>query len=319
MPIITNNTGKVAAHLKKGGVAAFPTETVYGLAADAENPRAVADLYRLKNRPSLHPAIVHLADFADFYQWAKVPPSAEILARKFLPGPLTMILNKSPKVLDSVTGSQNTVGLRSPANSIAQKLLREFGGGLAAPSANRFGRLSPTAARHVLNEFKGESDLMILENDQECTIGIESTIIDLSGDFPAVLRPGAIAAAEISRTLGVGLAIPSPKNPRAPGGLKKHYAPQTPIALADENEIEKITAMHPQKRIGVLSRRRPPSAMKKLWRCAPISADDYRRRLYATLHELDDLQCDLIVAESPPSGEDWEAVRDRLRRAANSN
>src|SRR5574341_279088 len=215
---------QAVAVLRAGGLVAFPTETVYGLGADASNAAAVRKIFEAKRRPAAHPLIVHLADAVQLANWAReVPEHARRLARKFWPGPLTLILKRAPRVSDVVTGGQETVAVRVPLHPVSQQLLARFGSGVAAPSANRHGRVSATTAEHVRREFGAEVNCVL--DGGEARIGIESAIVDLSGVRPVLLRPGWVTAAEIESVLGTRLASPDTGAPRAPGTLPVHYAP----------------------------------------------------------------------------------------------
>jgi L-threonylcarbamoyladenylate synthase len=226
--------------LWKGGLVAVPTETVYGLAADAENEAAVRSLFAAKGRPADHPVIVHVANARAIDDWARdVPPAARELASSFWPGPLTLVLKRSPRALDVVTGGQDTVGLRCPAHPWAHALLQAFGGALAAPSANSFGRISPTTAAHVRADLgekpAGRVDLIL--DGGPCPVGIESTIVDLSGPVPTLLRPGSITREAIEQVLGTSLAEAGLDAPRASGRLEKHYAPRTRLELVTVSAV----------------------------------------------------------------------------------
>ncbi|HEX9452146.1 MAG TPA: L-threonylcarbamoyladenylate synthase, partial [Burkholderiales bacterium] len=215
---------KAAAILRAGGLVAFPTETVYGLGADASNPTAVRKIFAAKGRPADHPVIVHVAGTSDLKHWAaEVPRSAWLLAEKFWPGPLTMVLKRAAHVSDLITGGQDTVGLRVPSHPVAQQLLKAFGGGIAAPSANRFGRLSPTTAQHVREELADAVNLVLDGGPSD--VGIESTIVDLTRETPAVLRPGRISEQQIADALLVQLGGTAAGRPRVSGSLESHYAP----------------------------------------------------------------------------------------------
>ncbi|OGA39306.1 MAG: threonylcarbamoyl-AMP synthase [Betaproteobacteria bacterium RIFCSPLOWO2_12_FULL_62_13] len=306
------------AILRAGGLVAFPTETVYGLGADASNPEAVKRVFAAKGRPHDHPLIVHVADAVQLANWAReIPPAAWTLARKFWPGPLTLILKRSPRVNDLVTGGQDTVALRVPSHPVAQALLRRFGGGVAAPSANRFGRVSATTAEHVRREFGGAVDCVL--DGGAADVGIESTIVDLSGAAPALLRPGWITVEQLQDALGMPLASPDTQSPRAPGTLAKHYAPQTPLMVMEADLLLELAASLARqgKRIAVLAR----SALQPLspgltWVAAPQDAAGYAHQLYASLRQLDEAGCDTILVEAPPQDAAWAAIRDRLTRAA---
>ena len=313
-----DDIARAAEILHAGGVVAFPTETVYGLGADASNPEAVARIYALKGRPSTHPVIVHLASAAQLDDWALDPPeAARRLARTFWPGPLTLVLKRAPHVLDAVTGGQDTVALRVPSHPVAQALLRAFGGGIAAPSANRFGRVSATSAQHVREEF-GPEVACVLDGG-ECTVGIESTIVDLSGDKPVLLRPGGVSAEALEAVLGMALETAGSAAPRAPGTLKAHYAPATPLMLVEPELAPELvrSLVRQEKRVAVLSL----SALRPLlpglaWFACPPEPEAYAHDLYANLRAADRSGCDVIVVERPPERPEWAAVLDRLTRAA---
>jgi L-threonylcarbamoyladenylate synthase len=315
---------EAVSRLLAGELVALPTETVYGLGADATNAAAVAKIFALKGRPADHPLIVHLAPEARLEDWAvDVPDAARRLAADFWPGPLTMILRKSPRVPAIVTGGQDTVGLRCPSHPVAQALLREFArvgsGAVAAPSANRFGHVSATTARHVRDEFG--PDLLVLDGGA-CDVGLESTIVDLSRGSPVLLRPGAITREAIGAVLGTMPADRDAQAPRAPGTLASHYAPRTPVALVETAQLEnRVRAeLAAGRKLAVLARSPWPGAMREVvagwWHVAPATAAAYGHDLYANLRALDANGADLIVVEAPPAGPDWEAVRDRLGRAA---
>jgi len=312
--------------LLAGELVAFPTETVYGLGADAANPAAVAKVFAAKGRPSDHPLIVHLADAGQLEAWARdIPQAASLLAAHFWPGPLTLILKRQPNVPDAVTGGQDTVGLRVPNHPLALALLRTFAetggsGGVAAPSANRFGRISPTTAEHVRSEL-GEKVALVLDGGP-CGVGIESTILDLSGlpeAGPRLLRPGAISPEAIAAVIGVTPQEPgSTAAPRASGTLAAHYAPSTDMKIvARDRLLDLLSAYrHSGRRCAVLAHSQPPQAgMPHAWRLLPADSAGYARELYAALRELDKARMDLIAVEAIPDTPDWAAVADRLSRA----
>jgi L-threonylcarbamoyladenylate synthase len=321
---------QAAELLAKGELVAMPTETVYGLAADARNPAAVAKIFAAKGRPADHPLIVHIGDIAQLEQWARdIPPAAYTLAEKYWPGPLTLILKRQSNVPDAVTGGQDTVGLRMPKHPMALDLLQTFAkigsGAVAAPSANKFGRISPTKAAHVKNDLGvGENSAvaMILDGG-ESDVGIESTIVDLSRGAPVVLRPGAITAEEIETVLGVHAATPAVTSaapaPRVSGALAAHYAPRTPLQLVGSDDLLAAVdaCVHKGQTIAVLafsvSPLRHPAV---LWFAAAHSAPHYAHDLYANLRLLDAAGVDLILVETPPADPQWRAVSDRLGRAA---
>lgn len=307
-------TAAIAA-LRRGDVIGLPTETVYGLAADAGNADAVAKIFRLKGRPADHPLIVHIGDDAQLGRWASVVPEmATRLAQALWPGPLTLILRKGEHVPDIVTGGQDTVGLRCPAHPLALALLRQFDGGLAAPSANRFGRISPTSAQHVRDEF-GDSVAIVLDGG-DCDIGIESTIVDVSGDVPRILRPGHIGKAQLEALIGPVAEGAQSQSPRVSGSLQSHYAPHTRTELLPRARlIERAQACRDNgEDVLVLSIARPVGAFAGL--VLADSPESYGHDLYAALRELDARRADRLLVESPPLRADWIAVLDRLSRAA---
>jgi L-threonylcarbamoyladenylate synthase len=302
------------AALHRGEVIGLPTETVYGLAADASNVAAVKKIFAIKGRPADHPLIVHIADAAQLSRWTQArSPTAEKLARAFWPGPLTMILPRHPSVPDVVTGGQATVGLRCPSHPLALQVLRAFDGGLAAPSANRFGRISPTTAAHVHDEF-GASVPLVLDGG-ECEVGIESTIIDLSSDTPRILRPGRITHAQIEALIGPVAQDASEHSPRASGTLEAHYAPRTPMLLLTRAALQKEAAEQRAfgKRLALLVIGELPAGNAGL--SLPGDARAYAHGLYAALRQLDASGEHLLLVERPPEGAEWAAVNDRLRRA----
>lgn len=304
--------------LRAGGLVAFPTETVYGLGADASNAAAVGKIFEVKGRPATHPVIVHLADAVQAANWAReVPAAARTLAREFWPGPLTLILNRARGVSDVVTGGQDTVALRVPSHPVAQQLLARFGGGIAAPSANRHGRVSATTADHVEAEF-GSALACVLDGG-ETQVGIESTIIDLSGASAVLLRPGSITVGQIEGALGAPVASAAAGAPRAPGTLAAHYAPRTPLMLMEADLATELAASlgRQGKRVAVLAlSARQPLLPDLTWIAAPLEAAGYAHALYASLRRLDEAGCDTIIVERPPGAPEWAAINDRLARAA---
>jgi len=290
---------------------AFPTETVYGLGADASNPAAVARIYRVKGRPANHPVIVHIGDAGQLERWAReVPEHARKLAARLWPGPLTLVLKRALGVGDYLTGGEDTIGLRVPGHPVALELLGQFGGGIAAPSANKFGCISPTTAAHVRSDLGKEIDLIL--DGGPCEIGIESTIIDLSRDRPVLLRPGRIGTEEIAATLGVK---PEPRDrgaPRAPGTLESHYAPRKPLRLVAIEQWERGAW---QNCAVLCFRARPVGDKNAVWIRASTDPQRYSRDLYSNLRALEASGCDEILVEEPPASAEWAAVRDRLLRA----
>jgi len=303
---------RAAEILKRGGLVAFPTETVYGLGADASSKDAVTRLYAAKRRPLDHPVIVHFADADLAFSWARdVPQAAKKLAAKFWPGPLTVILKKSARAGNFVTGGQDSVGVRVPSHPVAQELLRAFGGGIAAPSANRFGQVSPTTAAHVREDLGKDVELVLDGGPSE--VGIESTIVDLSSGDPVVLRPGRISAAELEAALGSPVLARQADSPRHSGGLERHYAPRTPARLVPTHELDKEIARLKDK-LAVLAFSRPDERVD-YWLRMPREPQAYAQKLYAALRELDSARCEMILIEAPPEAPEWAGVRDRLERA----
>lgn len=301
---------RAAEILRAGGLVAFPTETVYGLGADASSAAAIERLYRVKGRPADHPVIVHFASAKEAFLYSReIPPAASMLADKFWPGPLTLILKRSDKAQDFVTGGQPSVGVRVPSHPVAHELLQAFGGGVAAPSANRFGRISPTTAAHVREDLGSDVDLILEGGPSE--VGIESTIVDLSGGTPVLLRPGRISKAELEKF--VQLQERSESSPRHSGGLERHYSPRTPARLVPTHGLDQEISRL-KDRVAVLAFSRPDERVD-YWLRMPGEPALYAQKLYAALRELDGAGCDLILVEAPPEAPEWAAVRDRLDRA----
>lgn len=328
--------------LRDGGLVAFPTETVYGLGADAKNPQAIKKIFATKGRPSNHPLIVHLAAPDRFDQtqvdWVPVlapwvrdlSEDALKLIDAFWPGPLTLVFKKDKSVLNDLTGGQDTVAIRAPSHPLAQELLRKFKGGVAAPSANRFGKVSPTSAADVRSEFEGELGLMVLDGG-DCEVGIESTIIDLSsGDHPVLLRPGSITPKDIFIKTGIKVYQEvdrfkeSDSLPRVSGSLKAHYAPTTPLRLYAPGRVLDALSEFPdtKSRVAVVVwdsesslvlEDHPSIDVEEV--IASSDATTFASFLYRKLRDLDEQGWDLILFPEPPVGEEWDGVRDRLQRA----
>ncbi len=301
--------------LRSGGLIALPTETVYGLGADASNELAVRRIFAVKGRPSTHPLIVHVASVEAAREWSTgLTPLGEKLAARFWPGPLTLIVPRSSKASDAVTGGQDTVGLRVPSHPLAHALLTIFGGGIAAPSANRFGRVSPTTSAHVREELGDDVDL-ILEGGAS-NVGVESTIVDVSRGTPRLLRPGGISREAIEQELGQPLADAGHvTDVRAPGMLESHYAPRAGLLLVTEAELADELARHGDRRVVVIAGEavNVPGGVVKL--AVPDDAAGFAQLLYAKLREAD-ARGDLILAVPPSESGLGLAVRDRLARAA---
>ena len=319
LPATAANIAAAAACLRQGGVVGFPTETVYGLGAAATDVAAVRRVFAIKGRPVEHPLIVHLASRDWLADWARtIPDSAVLLAERFWPGPLTLVLPRQPHVLDAVTGGQASVALRVPSHPVALALL-EAAGALVAPSANRFGRISPTTAEHVQEELGDAIDMLL--DGGPCEIGVESTVISLLGDAPALLRPGGIAVAQLEAVLGRPL-VAAPQGVRAPGRLPAHYAPATPLeVLATPQLARRATALTREGRqVALLAfadsnagLAAAPVAHRELM---PGDAISYARILYATLRRLDAKGFDVLLVEATPENPEWLAISDRLARAA---
>lgn len=297
---------------------AFPTETVYGLGGDASRDDAVAKIFAVKGRPTDHPLIVHLAVGARLDEWAvDVPDIARKLTAAAWPGPLTVILKRGPRVCRRTTGGFDTVGLRVPAHPMAQDLLRAFGGGIAAPSANRFGRVSPTTADHVVADLGDDVDYVL--DGGACLVGVESTIVDLSRGRPVLLRPGGMSRQAIEAIVG-SLAHADSTAPRSPGTLASHYAPRVEIVAAELADVPAVVAaVAADRRVAVLAPRAAFAAWPSLRAEAfplPDDLEGMARQLYAALRDLDATGVDVVVAALPPAIGLGEAVGDRLRRAA---
>jgi L-threonylcarbamoyladenylate synthase len=307
--------------LRDGELVAFPTETVYGLGANAQNPAAVRKIFEVKGRPPNHPVIVHLDSPRYLHRWVReVPDSATRLAEAFWPGPLTMVMPRAPNVHDVITGGQDTIAIRVPAHPMAQQLLTAFGGGIAAPSANRYGRLSPTRAEHVREEL-GETIRVILDGG-ECQIGLESTIVSFeSSGTVRLLRPGSVTAAQMRGVVGELLVGADRVSPRVPGSVPAHYAPSTALTIVPSGEIDAQAdaASSGGRRVAVLAQRLPLRSHKYVtWINAGRRPESYGRDLYTNLRTLDKAGCLRILVQDVPEGERWEAIRDRLLRAATS-
>jgi L-threonylcarbamoyladenylate synthase len=284
--------------LRAGGIVAIPTETVYGLAADASNPDAVARIFAVKGRPANHPLIVHIASADHLGRWTvTIPPSAAVLAEACWPGPLTLLVPRAAHVLDVVTGGLPTVGVRVPAHPLTLELLARFGGGLAAPSANRFGRVSPTTADHVRTDLGDDVDLVL--DGGPCTVGVESTILDCTVDPPQVVRPGGISAEEITTLLDMSLGDMTGPS-RAPGMLESHYAPHCRVLLAESvAEARQLAAADPGAEI-----------------LADGDLAHYAHTLFSRLRDADDHGVKTVIAVLPPAAGLGHAIRDRLTKAA---
>jgi L-threonylcarbamoyladenylate synthase len=307
---------KAVETLREGGLVVFPTETVYGLGANAANPAAVRKIFEVKGRPPDHPVIVHLDHLRYLHRWvSSVPAAAERLAAMFWPGPLTLILPKGENVNDIVTGGQNSIGVRIPSHPMAQQLLTAFGGGIAAPSANRYGRLSPTKPEHVRDEL-GDAVHVILDGG-DAPIGIESTIVSCLDDEVRLLRPGFITRTQIQQVAGELTA--GGEAPRAPGDRVQHYAPSTPLEIVPWDDLEARAGeiLAREEKVAVLAMRPPLNTKRYMtWINAGKKPGAYAHNLYNNLRTLDRAQCVRILVQELPQDERWAAILDRLQRAS---
>jgi L-threonylcarbamoyladenylate synthase len=317
--LISTDVARGAELLRAGGLVAFPTETVYGLGADAANAAAVSRIFTVKRRPADHPLIVHIGRAEDIASWAvNVPDAAWLLAQRFWPGPLTLVLRRHPSVLDLVTGGQETVGLRVPGHPIALALLERFGSGIAAPSANRFGRVSPTEAAHVAEELGGLVDLIL--DGGRCQVGVESTIVDLASGEPAILRPGGIPKELLEDALKVPVPLRRGGPVRSSGQHPVHYAPRARVVVTASGpelraKVERF--LSDGARVAVMS----PDAWEAIPQGVlsiplPSSLPEMARDLYRSLRLADRLDADVVVALCPPTSGLGLAIADRLQRAA---
>lgn len=304
--------------LKSGGLVALPTETVYGLGADASNELAVRRIFSVKQRPSSHPLIVHLGSATELEAWAsEVSPLASKLAKAFWPGPLTLVLKRTSAVSDAVTGGLDTVAVRVPKHPLALELLRAFRGGIAAPSANRFGKVSPTTAAHVRTELGDEVELLL--DGGPCAVGVESTIVDVSGPRPLLLRPGGITPAQLQTIVGEPVALASAdEGPHAPGRLASHYAPRAGLKLSSPEHLVADAQSLAQTGAKVAILTADPTVDVTGCERLPIPQDvaQLAKVLYAMLRRIDDAGFDVAVIELPSEDGLGLAVRDRLMKAA---
>ncbi len=313
---MTTDVERAVTALRGGRLAVLPTETVYGLGADAAAPSAVARVYAVKGRPADHPVIVHVADVGALDSWAaRVPGYARLLARHFWPGPLTLVLPRAATVGDHVTGGQPTVGIRVPDHPLTLAVLRRVAG-VAAPSANRFGRVSPTSVAHVLAEVGSAlvPGLDVVLDGGPCPVGVESTIVDATGPAPRLLRPGAVSAADVVAVGRVDLA-PGPARTRAPGTLAAHYAPDARVRVVPAADLTDEHEPVAAPRVGLLAPEAVPTPRGVVRLAAPPDVESYARGLYAALREADALGLSLVLAVAPAGDGLAAAVRDRLSRA----
>ena len=316
--VVQAQVESAVAALRAGELVAFATETVYGLGANAADAEAVRRVFELKGRPASHPLIVHLHSAQQLPLWARdISAAAHKLAAAFWPGPLTLVLPRAATVLDAVTGGQDTVALRVPAHPLARALLAAFAGGIAAPSANRYGRLSATCAAHVRAEF-GDAVAVVLDGG-DCDLGVESTIVSCDAQRVQLLRPGSITLSQLQAVVGPVSNGADAHSPRVPGSTLAHYSPRTPLQQVDPAQLAGLLAQRlaAGQRVGVLARG-PALWMhpELVWIDAGAQAVSYAHDLYANLRQLDQSGCAQLLVSRVPDDEVWDAVRDRLRRAA---
>ena len=323
--VTMTTVAQAAAHIRAGELVAFPTETVYGLGADASNDAAVAKIFAAKGRPADHPLIVHIASQAQVLDYASsVPPFAQALINAFWPGPLTVILPRKPGVATAAAGGQNSIGLRCPAHPLALEFLKACNklgvSGVAGPSANKFGRVSPTTAQHVAQEFG--NTLMVLDGGP-CTVGIESSIVDCTRGQPVLLRPGVLAREQLSAACGQQVLsadeVVNDQAPRAPGTLESHYAPNAKVRLMDAKAIQTALDLLGADAAHIAVYARSIVRIKSsqvLYRRMPDDALATAEQLFAVLRDFDTQGVKLIWIEPVPEASEWDGVRDRLARAA---
>jgi L-threonylcarbamoyladenylate synthase len=315
----TSDIEKAAGVLRAGGLVALPTETVYGLGANAEDPAAIARIFQVKGRPPSHPLIVHIGGAEQLDDWVQdVPQAARLLAEHFWPGPLTLVLRRGPRVPLEATGGLETVAVRVPDHPVALALLSAFGGGVTAPSANRFGSVSPTTADHVHAELGKTVDFVL--DGGPCEVGVESTIVDATGDAVSILRPGGVTREDLEAVLGCPLAVPSTSRVRVPGQHPSHYAPRARVVLVEPEKVasEAELAQELGHQVGVFLPASFADAAVKAHAvvAVPPSMAAYAHGLYGFLRDLDQQGCDLIIASLPVEEGLGLAIANRLRRAA---
>ncbi|GHE86062.1 threonylcarbamoyl-AMP synthase [Streptomyces spiralis] len=319
MSATTSDIEKAASVLQAGGLVAFPTETVYGLGANAEDPAAVARIFQVKGRPPSHPLIVHIGGAEHLDDWVEdVPATARLLAEHFWPGPLTLVLPRGRRVPLEATGGLETVAVRVPDHPVALSLLAAFGGGVTAPSANRFGQVSPTTADHVRAELGDGVDFVL--DGGPCQVGVESTIVDATGEVPSILRPGGVTREDLEAVLGHRLSVPSTSRIRVPGQHPSHYAPRARVVLVEPEKVvaEAERAQELGHQVGVFLPSDLAGTPVKAHAVValPDSPAAYARGLYGLLRDFDQQGCDLIVASLPVEDGLGLAIANRLRRAA---
>lgn len=309
---------EATAMIQRGQIIAVPTETVYGLAADARNIHAVEKIFTVKNRPSNHPLIVHIASFEKISEWAKdIPPAAAIIAKHFWPGPITLLLKKNDLVNDVVTGGLNTIAIRIPQNEVLLKILQLLNTGIAAPSANPHKRISPTTSQHVMSGLSGKIDAVL--DGGACQIGVESTILDLTKSRISILRHGPITKKMIENVLKVSVYSPSSHLEKVPGNMRAHYQPYTKTYLKSLSEIEmQLSLIENQEKLFGIIHYSDMKYRHKNIKAIKLSKNktQYGKLIYNALHELDKMNVDQILVEAPPNKEEWDDILDRLSKAS---
>lgn len=309
---------KAAKLSLSGMLVAIPTETVYGLAADITNENALKALYAAKGRPANHPVIVHIGDETQLFELAEnIDDDVHKLIDAFWPGPLTLVFNKKASVSNMVTGGQDTVAVRMPQHLLALAFLKAVNRGIAAPSANKFGKVSPTQASHVAEDLKNEVAYIL--DGGKCDVGVESTILDMASPVKQILRPGKVTSSMLEEVLGYKVEQKEISQIRVPGSLSSHYAPVKPVSILSSNDLENGIAqiVKSGKGVSVLSFTKP-EAGECHWLKAEKNSTIYTKDFYSNLRKLDTFDCDTIVIEALPDGQEWTAVKDRLKRAAQS-
>jgi L-threonylcarbamoyladenylate synthase len=301
------------ALLKNGQIVAIPTETVYGLAADATNDEALRKIFVAKGRPMNHPLIVHIESFDKVSYWAKsVPKNAKILAKHFWPGPLTMIFHKRKAVSSLITGGLNTVALRVPNHPLALEIIKKLGTGIAAPSANAHKKTSPTKPEHVLKTLTGK--IAAIVDGGDCSVGIESTIVDMTKEVPIILRPGAITADMIEKVLNIKVEQPLIHAEKVSGNMKVHYQPEKPLFVLSKKEIELATQK--KQNVAVMHHSIIDGSPNARLYQMPFKKSEYAKKLYEMLHHIDGTDVEKILVETPPNSNEWDDINDRLFKAS---
>lgn len=299
--------------LKKGEIVAIPTETVYGLAADATNDEALRKIFTAKGRPSDHPLIVHIDSVDKVHQWAEfVSEDAKKLAKQFWPGPLTMIFRKRKTVSTFITGGLDTVAVRVPNHPVALEIIKKLGNGIAAPSANSHKKTSPTKSAHVLSTLDGKIAAVI--DGGSCSIGIESTIIDMTKKIPVILRPGVITTSMIETVLNMKIDQPMSHNEKVSGNMHIHYQPKKPLFILSKKEIDQ--QIQKEQHIAIIHQSTMPPHQNAEFYPMPTKKADYAKKIYEIMHHIDQTNVDKIWVETPPSSNEWADINDRLLKAS---